>query len=478
MNNMALINKKYPVAGVLLLLPILFLPCHSQKPEGIPAYASVSTLVKDLETGKELAAHLPEKNRLTASLMKLLTTATALEILGKEFRFSTKFRISGSVSNGTLHGNLIIEGGGDPSLGSHYFPHHSPDSILLRVKQILLEKGIKDISGSILVDEHYIQGSRYPSRRLWEDMGNYYGAPPAALSWRDNTLKVTLKSPKITGEKCHVISVSPQTDNLFFESHVFSAAHNRDSAYIYGIPGLDTWEIRGSIPAGRNHFTIKGAMPEPGLTFAAEVAAMMSKDGDISVQKLTSPSQQENTQFVGEILSPPLSEIINAINHHSINLAADHLLIAMGKIKASKTLSEWDAGLQQIRHHWQNSDKPFFFNIKDGSGLAPQNALSPAFLVEMLTTIYQDSLLFETFKNSLAISGESGTLKYFGKQAPLKGIIYGKSGSMKDVLGYAGYIFRDNEHPLVFCVMVNHHGKKNSYIRKCIEDWLIKIIQQ
>ncbi|MGQ1891907.1 D-alanyl-D-alanine carboxypeptidase/D-alanyl-D-alanine endopeptidase [Thermophagus sp. OGC60D27] len=475
---MVLKNKGYSLSHTLFILfSLVFLPSQAQKPEGLPDYASVSALVKDLCTGEVVAAHQPKKNRLTASLMKLVTTATALDLLGKDFKFATRLWFTGSIHNGTLYGDLIIEGGGDPTLGSRYFPNQHPDSVLLRVKNILEKKCIKKINGQIFVDENYLQGSRYPSRRLWEDMGNYYGAPPAALTWRDNSLTVVLKSPPQIGAKCRVVSVFPQPDNITFNCRVISAKHNRDSAYIYGLPGLDMWEIRGSIPAGRNHFVIKGALPEPGLTFASEVGAIMDKNGNIPIEKITSTNITTNIQLAGEIESPPLSEIIKELNQHSLNLAADHLLIALGKKRASQNISEWDSGLQQIKHYWQRKDEQFCLNIKDGSGLAPQSTLSPAFLVEMLTTIYQDSLLFETFKNSLAISGESGTLKHFGKQAPLKGIIYGKSGSMKDVLGYAGYIFRNNEHPLVFCVMVNHHGKKNSDIRKCLENWLEKIVQ-
>ncbi|SFE90068.1 D-alanyl-D-alanine carboxypeptidase / D-alanyl-D-alanine-endopeptidase (penicillin-binding protein 4) [Thermophagus xiamenensis] len=476
MPNMELNNKKY-YAGTLLFLMIFFVfSGRAQKPEGIPRYALVSAIIKDLSSRKVLAAYNPEKNMLSASLMKLVTTATALDLLGKDFKYSTKFWISGPVKNGILEGDLIIEGGGDPTLGSKYFPSSYPDSVLLYVKNILNANGINKINGKILVDESYLKGSRYPSRRLWEDMGNYYGAPPAALSWRDNTFTIVLRSPEKIGARCSVVSVSPSVENVSFDCQVIAAKHDKDSAYIYGLSGLERWEIRGSIPAGRNHFRIKGALPEPGLIFAAEVGKLLDDSDNIVIEKINNDDWRAKAQLIGQLYSPPLSDIVRAINHYSINLAADHLLISIGQTARQENAPDWDVGIQLIKNYWANKKQSYFLNIKDGSGLAPQSSVSPAFLVDMLADIYSDSSRFETFKNSLAISGVSGTLKYIWNQSALKGMVYGKSGSMKDVLGYAGYVFRDGQSPLAFAVMVNHHGKDNSEIKKYIERWLEKMV--
>lgn len=477
MSSMGLKNKMF-FQGFLITLMVFFVfRGQAQKPDGIPNYASMSAVIKDLSTQKVLTAYNPEKNMLSASLMKLVTTATALDLLGKDFKFSTRFWISGPVKNGILQGDLIIEGGGDPTLGSKYFPENYPDSVLLYVKEILDANGIKKINGKILVDESYLKGSRYPSRRLWEDMGNYYGAAPAALSWRDNTFNVVLKSPEKIGARCSVVSVSPPIDNISFDCQVIAAKHDKDSAYIYGLSGLDRWEIRGSIPAGRNHFRIKGAMPEPGLIFADEVGSLLDDGDNILIDKINNNEWRTKAQLIGQLFSPPLSDIVRAINHFSLNLAADHLLIAMGKTAKQEMLSDWDAGIQRIKNYWANKKKSYFLNIKDGSGLAPQSSLSPAFLVDMLSDIYSDSLRFDTFKNSLAVSGVSGTLKYIWNQSSLKGVVYGKSGSMKDVLGYAGYVFREGRSPLAFAIIINHHGMENKEVKKYIELWLEKMVK-
>ena len=477
MNNTELKNRRRGLLFGLLILPLFSLTSRSQALKDVPGHASISALVKDLNTGRVVFEHNPNKNLITASLMKLVTTATALDVLGKNYKFITHFRITGEIINGTLNGDLIIEGGGDPTLGSHYFSGQSPGSVLSSVGEFLKKKGIERINGRIVVDESYLKGSRFPSQRLWEDMGNYYGAPPAALSWRDNSFTLVLQSPKKVGETCHVVSVVPYTSDLTFSCRVLSASHNRDSAYIYGLPGLDEWEIRGSIPAGRDWFEIKGALPEPGLTFASEVAGLLQGNNGIGFVKSGNNEWRDSAHLIGQIESPPLSEIIREINRHSLNLAADHLLVALGKSENNNRESEWDRGIRVIRDYWKDKAGDYYIGINDGSGLAPLSTLSPAFLVEMLTNIYEEETLFETYKNSLSVSGRSGTLKYMWRKPPLAGVVYGKSGSMKDVLGYAGYIFKDNKSPLVFAVVVNHHGKENGDIRDIIEKWLEGLYQ-
>jgi D-alanyl-D-alanine carboxypeptidase/D-alanyl-D-alanine-endopeptidase (penicillin-binding protein 4) len=249
---------KHNFFGVLGVFLLIGTSLFAQKPmNDLPEHASYSVLVRDLKTGKDVVSLNAEKAMISASLMKLVTTATALETLTPQFSFHTRFWIEGAVRDGTLHGNLIIEGGGDPTLGSENFEGQSPNVILAKIEALLEKERIKSINGKILFDESCYDPFRYPSKRLWEDMGNYYGAPPSALTWRDNSFEVVLKSPVTTGAVCEVVSVSPWAKELVFKTFVKAAPHRKDSAYIYGVSRLKEWQIRGSIPAGRNYFSIK-----------------------------------------------------------------------------------------------------------------------------------------------------------------------------------------------------------------------------
>jgi len=466
------------IFSTLLLLTFLFasqVDAQKQLSVDLPAHASVSFRVVDLSNGNELLEHNSDKVLSAASLMKLVTTNTALEVFGPGHTFSTRIWMTGEKVNGVLKGDLILEGGGDPTLGSTHFDSNNPERVKEKIAAILRKEGIDSIEGTILVDENYLRGSRYPSRRLWEDMGNYYGAPPAALSWRDNSFELELSSPATVGQLCRVENVEPAVPGVTFNCRVRAAAHRKDSAYIYGVPGMSSYEVRGSIPAGRSSFKIRGAMPEPGLMFAGEVGDLLKNHSGITVMKTNDRGWKNNARLLGEITSPPLKDIIRATNRKSINLAADHLLIALGKQLHHTHLPEWDMGLQFIRSFWKKRLPAHYINIKDGSGLAPMNTLSSRFLTDMLAWTYHESSHFEEYKRSLARSGHSGTLRYLWNQNGLKGHVYGKSGYMEDVLGYAGYVMGDGQTPLAFAFIINHHGLEAAEAREVIENLGIKV---
>lgn len=433
----------------------------------IPEYASVSALVIDLETGKELFNYDADRLLVPASLMKLVSTAVALEKLGPGFQFITRIWQTGEVKRGTLHGNLIIEGGGDPTFGSRYFSHSSPGSLWIKIRQYLETAGIEKLNGKIWIDEHLFDAPRFPSARLWEDMGNYYGAPPSALSFRDNTFELTLQSPPAVGELCRVVGVNPQWAPANFVCRVRSATLQKDSAYIYGIPGLAQWEIRGSIPAGRSAFTIKGALPWPGIVFGHELAFEVFKSSDIVVEATSDTRWKEHARLLGEIKSPPLSAIVGEINRQSNNLMADHLLPALAA-QTGRQSSFWDEGPRIIKEFWQKRDIRSYTRITDASGLSPSNAISARFLVQVLHYMYKSPNSRE-YVNSLAVSGSKGTLVNMWNTPLLKGQIRAKSGSMNNVMGYAGYFLQPSSSPKIFAIIVNHHGLPDSQMRQIIE---------
>jgi D-alanyl-D-alanine carboxypeptidase/D-alanyl-D-alanine-endopeptidase (penicillin-binding protein 4) len=441
----------------------------------IPGYASVSALVIDLKTGRELYNDGADRLLVPASLMKLVSTAVALENLGPDYKFTTGLWARGKVVKGTLHGDLIIEGGGDPTLGSRYFPQSSPTQVWSMVRQCLKDAGIEKLNGKILIDEHLFDSPRFPSPRLWEDMGNYYGAPPAALTFRDNTFELTLQSPPAINELCKVVSVKPDLAPLSFLCLVRSGPYPKDSAYIYGVPEMKQWEIRGSIPAGRAAFTIKGALPQPGIVMGRELALEVFSSSDLEVALTHNTSWKQQARRIGEINSPSLSMIVKVINQQSNNLMADHLLPAL-VMQSGESDSYWDAGPMLIKQFWQGHDNDSYVDIFDASGLSPSNAVSARFLVRVLQYMHQ-SPRAELFRNTLAVSGSSGTLLNMWRTPSLKGYVFAKSGSMHNVMGYAGYVFSPGTPPKAFAIMVNHHGLSYSEIQGIVESKVQEMLQ-
>lgn len=431
--------------------------------------ASVGALCVNLTTNDTLWNYHSRQLLVPASVLKLVTTSTALEILSPKYQFHTRFCYSGDISDSTLNGNIIVFGGGDPTLGSSYFPGNSPDVVCSKVLAAIKAKGIKHIKGKILIDDTYFDNSGLPSARLWEDMGNYYGAAPKGLTYRDNTLAVYLSSPSTAGGKCKVVETIPQLPDITFDCEVYASDSSRDSAYVYGVDGLNQWRIQGSIPVNQSRFLVKAALANPEYVFGNDLKNAFKKagiqvDGGVEIENIGSQV------VVGELLfvdSPPLQDIITTINVNSNNLFADHLFLTLGKSKNNH--SGWDAGGLVVRDFWKkklSTREAFVF--KDGSGLSPNNTISAAALIDVLTA-ESKSPYFSNFYASLAIGGEKGTLKNLWKEPEVKGRIHGKSGSMFGVVSYAGYFYNSQNELCAFAIIVNHALPSAKFVRGAIE---------
>ncbi len=440
--------------------------------------AHISFFIKEVESGGVIESYNPDMLMIPASTLKILTTATALEILGKNFQFSTEFYIKGNVEEETLYGDLLIKGGADPTFGSSYFSQNSPDKIFEHIIERLAIRGIAKIKGRILIDESLVAEPRYPAGRLWEDMGNYYGAVPSGLSWRDNTFELDMASPKNIGQLCSVKSMRPDIAGIEFASYVYSAANKKDSAYIYGYPGLTKWEVRGTIPVNKSIFTIKGAIPDPPFQFASELASLLTnQSSDIEIVINNNQVELSNEYvFFTEIRSPFLSEIVKVVNQRSHNLMADHLFFAINEFRDSAS-DQWTQSALSIVDFWQKQGIYSKVRILDGSGLSPKNLISSHFLVDVICKIDHGNNA-RVFESSLAIGGKKGTLASMWQQQQWAGRVIGKSGSMEGIMCYAGYIYTSKNRKLAFCLMINNFIGQPLDIRKVVETEIGRIIDE
>ncbi len=410
--------------------------------------------------------------RLTpASLTKIVTTATALQLLGPDFTYKTNISYSGTIQDGELTGNLIINSDGDPTLGSSFFSDTKPELLLNKIAEVIQSKGIKRIQGKIIINADTVS---YAAPRLWEDMGNYYGASPHGFNYMDNTINVYLKSGQ-AGTKCKVASTYPEFDPFQLDCRVLAANHKKDSAYVFGVGSMQEWWIEGSIPENRNTFKIKAAMPNPQLVFVNHLTKQLKEQGiEVHNQDI---ERESEIHLIYNHYSPSLAEIIKVINHKSNNLFADQLWLTMAMTMKGK--ADWDLGRCVFEEYWKDRiDYQSHFKLKDGSGLSPKNLISPKGMVQLLNWMEQKSPYFPFFKNSLAEGGKSGTLRSVFKHPQLKGKIYGKSGSMESVLGYCGYLTTSNGNSYAFCMIANHYIVSTKIVRDEMNDFITKFVLQ
>ncbi|MDD4225527.1 MAG: D-alanyl-D-alanine carboxypeptidase/D-alanyl-D-alanine-endopeptidase [Mariniphaga sp.] len=419
------------------------------------AHAQAGIQIVDVETGEEVYGRNSEQLFIPASVMKLVTSAVALEMLGAEYRFLTRLGYSGKIVRGVLSGDLLIIGGGDPALGSEYFndPYFVPHFLETWAKQIKA-LGINRVEGNLVLDGTWYDQEKIPPTWVWEDMGNYYGAGTSALTVYDNLFRIHFRSPAKPGMPTEIVSVQPEVEGLSFVNEVVSSDQNRDLAWVFGSPFDGARVIRGSIPKNRRLFTIKASNPYPEKILAEDFLQFLAREGIfISGEIVCQPVHQEVFKQVCLTESPPLSELIQVVNHKSVNLFAEHLVKQVAAEK--KGIGSRQEGLTLITEFWKSKglDVQRLF-MEDGSGLSHFNAVSPAFLCSLLGYM-EHSSVYTSFYESMPLAG-SETLHVF-RPANFPGkVIRAKSGSMTRVRSYAGYIQSGKGKKYTFAVMVNH----------------------
>lgn len=465
--------RKYILIAVVIITNSVFSgnPVDNFRSNKLLENANISLLVKDLKSSRVVSEFRSKNSIIPASTMKLVTTAAALEILGADFHFETKLEIDGKVnSDSILNGNLYIHGGGDPTLGSE---KTGDTDFLSKWVKALKNAGIKNIKGQIIVDESIFDDEGVNPRWTWEDIGNYYAPGIYGLSYLDNTCKVVLRSSK-AGSTPEIIKTIPSIPEFTFNNQLKSTSIGFDSAYFYGAPHSYQRSIYGEIPANRNEFIVKSDIPNPGLLLAKDFQQKLIQNG-FTVSK--SPTNKFDPTVKRKLIfthySPALSEIITETNLKSNNHYAEHLFRYIG-LKYS-AVGTTNSSLQVIRDFWKSKGLPMDqLFMYDGSGLSPTNAVSAHFYVELLTYMSSKSNYKAIFKNSLPVSGVSGTLSSFLKNTPLQGKVRAKSGTISRVRCYAGYIDTNTKN-YAFVLMVNNANGTSKAVAQKMEEFLLTI---
>lgn len=434
--------------------------------------ANIGLVVKSLTSQETIVQYNPNRVITPASLLKLLTTATALRVLSSDFRFSTSFCINGNVDkNGILQGNLYVVGGGDPTLGSIYVPK---DNFLKKVIKHLKNRGIVSINGNIVIDESIFSVENVSRKWLWEDIGNYYATPAQGAAYRDNRYIVTFQSGEV-GSTPQIVDITPHLPQLTFINEVKSANISYDNAYIFGAPFDDKRIIRGEIPAHKTKFSIKGAMPNAGYVLAEELVQEMEKESIFIRGNISFDVCPNNSTTVYTHHSIPLSEVVKIINKQSNNMYAQQLFRFLGVRKKHK-LATLQSAIGVLTQLWQSAIPTGQLIVYDGCGLSPFNAISANATVAILSEMYR-SKNREAFVTSLPLAGKEGTVRYFLKNTSLAGKVRVKSGTMQGTKAYSGYLFLPNE-TLTFAILTQNYLGKSRDITHKIEKFLLEVADE
>ncbi len=445
-------------------------------------HASVGVSVVDMNTGRTVVAHDAQKSLTPASTLKLITSATAIEVFGGNYRYKTEIALDANNPS-----RILVLGSGDPTLGSDAFGDNK-NAFFINCTDELKRSLAADKEYSIYVVDNLFGYNGVSPEWTWIDMGNYYAAGAYGISIYDNTYRLFFNTTN--RNSCpQILRTEPEIKGLTFQNSLSLNTSGSDNGYIYGVPFSNDRAVRGNIPLGRTEFSIKGDIPDPGMLLGETLADYLRRSG-INVSKVETARvdyisrncEANKTQpyTVGKVLctqnSRPMKEIIREVNVTSNNHYAEHLIRAVGRYNNrdiySDALSE---GIDYVNRFWKGKNISVdALNMEDGCGLAPQNAVSPAFLTDLLVYMYKQSNNSAVFFDSLPKAGQEGTLRNFMSKTKYAGKISAKSGSIGGVQCYSGYLI-DGNKKYAFTVMINKFNGTRSQVRSAIEQFLLSL---
>jgi D-alanyl-D-alanine carboxypeptidase/D-alanyl-D-alanine-endopeptidase (penicillin-binding protein 4) len=348
-------------------------------------HAILGLCVVKSETGEKVFELNAQTGLAPASCQKTITSAAAMELLGPDYRYQTILGYTGTVSRGTLKGDLVLIGSGDPSLGSWRYDSTKADKLLDGWLGALHQKGINRIDGKLIGYTGKWETETLPGGWIWDDMGNYYGAGSAALNWRENQYDLVLRSGNTIGDTVEIAGMKPQPYQVKLYSQLLAAAKGSgDNAYIYLPPFSHEGYVRGTIPVGEKAFTISGSFPDPSLqavsTLKQKLDSIGIKPAQFYVSGVKSIPAFEALQVYQ---SPPFDSLNYWFLKRSINLYGE---IFVKTIAYEKTgFGSTDEGIKLIKQFWKERGiESSALHMIDGSGLSPQNRVTTDALVKVL----------------------------------------------------------------------------------------------
>ena len=417
------------------------------------SHAAVSFKAIDLSTNEIIVSYQENISLTPASNMKLVTTATALEILGSGFYFETPLLYDGFIQETTLHGNLYIKGVGDPTLGSEFVTDDKENFMNVWMAAVN-RAGIQKIAGNIIVLDQLFGYQGVSPKWMWEDMGNSYAPGIYGISVFDNMYRVYLKSSCIDSLTA-VLYLDPPVYNLELSNEIKASGDSTDDACVFGIPFAYDMRLYGTIPANRPSFAVKGAIPDPGLFLAQCFRDYLQKndittEGEATTYRLN-PVFPTGEKPISVARSVNLASIVQTINVESNNHYAEHLYKVLTVLDSIDIPEFW-------RTKGLDSDALFMY---DGSGISPQNAISTGFLIDLLVYMYKQSGNSDAFYQSFPVAGRNGTVTNFLRNTALAGKVRIKSGSLSNVQSYSGYVESKGKRYAVSLIINNFTGKRS-----------------
>ena len=426
--------------------------------------SSVSIEAINLSNSKNLLSLNPSTPRNPASVIKLLTTLAALEILGPSYTWQTRYFVDGSLKQGTLNGNLILQGGGDPFL--------TLDNFWLQLVG-LSARGLKRIEGDLVIDTHFFDLPIVDRGAFDGQSTRLYNVGPYTALTNFSATTFTLYP---TSEGVKVFS-NPAMDNLLIINKLKAVRSNcvsMESGWSWSLSeheGNQVAQFSGNYNVNCGQYSISRSIYDnKDYTFNLFKTLWHASGNEIKGQ-LREYQTPERAIEIAEFPSLPLSDIITSINKYSNNVMARQLLLTIGAEVHEQpgTIQKGVLGIQ----NWLNEvalNMPELV-IENGSGLSRQTRISANSLSNLLKHAWLSQYQPE-FLSSLSLAAMDGTMRKRLNDSVLEGKARIKTGLINGVRSMAGYL-RGQNNQLYSVVMMIDSSRVNYSNGNVIQDALL-----
>nr|WP_199045366.1 D-alanyl-D-alanine carboxypeptidase/D-alanyl-D-alanine-endopeptidase [Dyella sp. ASV24] len=442
---------------------------------GQPRFAGADwgIAVISLGTGRTVYSHHADQLFQPASTTKLFTAAVVLSELGPDYRIPTRVLAGGEIRNGKLEGPLILYGMGDPTLGVDAATLHWADQLA----EQLAAQGLKHVHGDLIADATYFASPMMGSGWEATDLQSWFAVPTSALSVGENQVEVTV-TPGVGAGAPALLRFDPADAIPAVTNDVLtSAQRTRNDVNLYRAPGDDTLYAFGNIAAKSTAQNYKLALPNPAQFAGRQLQQALSRHGIQLDGKLVAmhwprrdASLPNQPRTLAEVLSPPVSDILERGLKRSQNLYLQNLLLLAG-VKAQADTEQREGSMGFITsERWgiramhqmleQIGIAPAASLIEEGSGLSRRNLATPNAMARLLTFLASQPY-GPTLAQALPIAGVDGTLQWRMRNTPAENNVHAKTGSMSFVHCLAGYVTSGDGERLAFAIMLNNYDPPN-----------------
>ena len=427
--------------------------------------------VWDPSTGRSLYRRAADRHFVPASNLKLVVSAAAAHLLGPDFRYRTTVHAGGPVRDGTLQGDVVLFGRGDPTISGRNFA--SATAVLDSLADALYRGGVRRVAGGVTADESHFDSAYL--REDWEryDLLWWYAAPVGALGFNDNSIDFRVEPGAGVGDPARITG-SPRSAFWQLENRSRTVARGRPKTFDFErVPGTNRILAYGEIPRGADPATEYVAVVDPARVVGTVFREALERRGirvdRAEVRVVSDPAQSRaaGAPVLAEHLSPPLPQVIGPILGSSQNWFSEQLVKTLGR--EMKGEGSWSAGLGVEREFLEQvvGIDSAAFVLRDGSGLSSGNLVTPEMLVRLLAWA-RTSPRGGLVRGALPVSGRSGSLK--ARLTDLPGRVAAKTGYIGNVDSLSGYVTLADGREVVFSVIANASGLPSSRMKGAIDE--------